>query len=401
MVPLRDGLLLVPRQAGRSVKGVEIARDGLAVDGRAVTAAALEETLGRDADPVTALIALDHEARLALFAGPPPRPSRTGRLREAVRERVQELDDREWRWRHHARVRIGADVEIAPDERVSDAVVAVLGSVRVLGRVDGEVVAVGGDVHFGPTAVVHGDVTAVGGRVTMDEGARLFGSANEVTIDLAAAWSRLPVLAVPGARLQVDEARVAAWSLGAALWRIALVAVLALAAALVARTRVRLVRSAIGDGPFQAMVVGLGAHIVFVPVLLLAAGALLVSLIGIPLLAVLPLVALAAALYGVVGLAAVCDGLGGRLLRTIGLDGDRPIANVCLGAGLVFGLTLVARLAWWMGWVSWPGALVLGALGLGVELMAWTVGVGGVIAAALTRRATPQPYVAAPPVPQM
>lgn len=402
VVPLRDGLLLVPRQSGRSVRGVELGRQSLAVDGREVGAAELAEALGREAEPVLALAAMTPEARTALFsARSDGRDSRADRWREAARARQDALDGREWRWRHHARVRIGSDLEIGADERVSDAVVVILGSVRVLGRVDGEVVAVGGDVHFGPTAVVQGDVTAVGGRVTMDEGARLFGHANEVTVDVPAAWARLPAIAAPGTGWRLDEGRLSSWSLGLTLWRVALVAILGLAITLVAHRRVGAVRSAIGEAPVQALVIGVGAHIVFVPALLVLAGALLVSVLGIPLLALLPLVVLAAGLYGVVGLAAVFEGLGRRLLGGVGGERDNPVAAYFLGAILVFFLTLLARVAWWTGWVAWPGAVALGVLGLAVELTAWTLGVGGVIFAWLGRVRTPHPVVVVPPpVPQ-
>jgi len=48
--------------------------------------------------------------------------------------------------------------------------------------VRGDVVAVFGDVRLGPKAEVGGEVTAVGGEVVREEGARVYGAVNEVSI---------------------------------------------------------------------------------------------------------------------------------------------------------------------------------------------------------------------------
>ncbi len=64
--------------------------------------------------------------------------------------------------------------------RVGDAVVSVLGNTYVNARVDGEVVAVLGNVELGPDAEVHGELVCVGGRVIQDPGAQVFGRINNV-----------------------------------------------------------------------------------------------------------------------------------------------------------------------------------------------------------------------------
>jgi hypothetical protein len=71
-------------------------------------------------------------------------------------------------------------VTVDEDERVDGPVVAVFGSVIVNGMVTDNVVAVGGNVHLGPTAEVRGDVTSVGGGLTRDEGSVVTGQINEV-----------------------------------------------------------------------------------------------------------------------------------------------------------------------------------------------------------------------------
>jgi hypothetical protein len=60
--------------------------------------------------------------------------------------------------------RLGADVTVVQPTR--GPVVCVLGSVRIEAEVDGDVVALGGDVTLADAAAVHGDVVALGGSVT-------------------------------------------------------------------------------------------------------------------------------------------------------------------------------------------------------------------------------------------
>jgi hypothetical protein len=68
---------------------------------------------------------------------------------------------------------------------------------KVDGEVQGDVVAVGGSVTLGPTAVVEGDVTVVGGPLHRDPGAQVRGKAQEVSlggIDFGQwTWRRNPV----------------------------------------------------------------------------------------------------------------------------------------------------------------------------------------------------------------
>jgi len=77
-------------------------------------------------------------------------------------------------------VRLFADAEVRPGERVTGDVVAVFGSVRVEGEVTGSVVAVLGSVDLRPGAFVRGDAVAVGGGLREDEGARVTGQTVQV-----------------------------------------------------------------------------------------------------------------------------------------------------------------------------------------------------------------------------
>lgn len=78
------------------------------------------------------------------------------------------------------RVKVLGDVTIAANETVKD-VVAVRGNVTVNGTVEGNAVAVLGNISIGPKGVVKKDATAVRGTVALADGAKVFGSITEIS----------------------------------------------------------------------------------------------------------------------------------------------------------------------------------------------------------------------------
>ncbi len=99
---------------------------------------------------------------------------------------------------------------------VGDTAVAVLGSTYVNTKVNGEVVAVLGDVELGPDAVVGGDVTSVGGQIIRDPKAVVHGNTNNVAFgshfprfDGLQAWFRNCLLL--GRPLALERSVVWAW----------------------------------------------------------------------------------------------------------------------------------------------------------------------------------------------
>jgi len=77
-------------------------------------------------------------------------------------------------------VRLFSDATVYSGERVDGDVVAVFGSVRVEGEVEGSTVAVFGSVDLRRGAVVHGDAVAVGGVLRDDQGSRVDGQSVQV-----------------------------------------------------------------------------------------------------------------------------------------------------------------------------------------------------------------------------
>ncbi|HSQ59608.1 MAG TPA: hypothetical protein VLT84_04160 [Acidobacteriota bacterium] len=73
-------------------------------------------------------------------------------------------------------VRFGEDIEIPEGRVIEGDVVAIGGSVTVLGRVKGDCVAVGGTVHIKGKGVVEGDAVSLGGGVQTSDSASVGGS---------------------------------------------------------------------------------------------------------------------------------------------------------------------------------------------------------------------------------
>lgn len=397
LVPLQDGVLLVPRRPGRSFKGVELRRGGVAIDGLPVTGTELTARLGVDADLVLQLSYLDG-ATLTRLARPPVAPTVESSRREAehgapvasVDAQVAE-PQRTVSRRRSARVRIGSDLVIDEDEYVEDAAVAILGSVIVNGEVNGDVAAVGGDVRLGPHAAVRGDVTAVGGTIVTHAGAQLLGDAHEVAIRLPRFTVHMPSPSGWSERLWPGERWFAGLALGWSALRMTFIGLLTLIVAIVAGGPVGRIRTQVARAPLASGLVGLAAQLLLVPAVVAVALVLLVSVVGIPLLALMPLVLLAIGVFWVTGLAAVAQVVGGWLpgLR------ERAGASVVAGLTLIWLCSLTARALWWSGAAGLAVPTVLGAAGLAVEFIAWTIALG----AALLAWARPLGHDRVPAVP--
>jgi len=197
VVPLRRGLMLVPTSDAARVRSIEIADGQVIVDGTPVTGRELRDRIGDDADLVGRLSFLDAAARRQMFPdapastrpAEPPAPPALPPVPDVPATPVAPVRPADTGWnetarsrRGGARFRLGGDVSVREGEAVGSDVVVVLGSAHVEGRVDGDVVAVGGSVYLGPKADVQGSVTSVGGQVARAEGAKVNGEINEVHV---------------------------------------------------------------------------------------------------------------------------------------------------------------------------------------------------------------------------
>ena len=130
------------------------------------------------------------------------------------------------------------------------------------------------------------------------------------------------------------------------------------------------------------------------PVLVLTVVVLAVTIIGIPLLLLVPFALLALAVVGVVGFTAVVYHVGRLANARFSWSNDNPYLTAVTGILLVISPLLIARLLGLANWLLFPITGTLMFLGLLVEYLAWTVGFGAV---ALLRFNQPQVVPSSPP----
>lgn len=291
------------------------------------------------------------------------------------------------------RIALGQDVRIERDEEVTDAAIVVGGSLNIDGRVRDGVVVVGGNLHLSSTADVRGDVVLVGGTLTRDPGAQLTGGVNYISFG---DWSRRNFAWFPSVRL----GEFGRWiSLAGTVARLSVLGVLMVMMLIVARAPVaRVGRAALAE-PLRAFVIGLAAEIFFVPLLVAAAIGLALTIIGIPFVAILVPVAIAIFMFAfVLGFTALACRIGEWIEDRLGWQPGNAFVATAIGFVLLLFPTMLARMVDVASVGAAPLTFALMAIGLGVEFLAWTTGLGAAIITGLGRWYTVPPPITAPPV---
>ena len=398
IVPIANGVVLTPRFR-TTVKSVELSDATIAIDGAPVTGGEVRERLGDDANLVLQASYLDPAARRSLAQGTTPSPKpvdpTTPTIDPGSIERIDPQPPRTPRTRRREDiVRIGGSVTVDNDEYVRGDVVVIGGSARIDGEVDGEVVVVGGSARFGPQADVHGDTTVVGGGLSRDPGAVVRGAIHEVGFgDIA--W-----------RGRGEWGRSADWDwmngiypfarLTGTLVRITLLILLTTLVLFVAKTPVEQIADRVAADPVKSWFVGFLTEMLFIPVLIMTAVVLAISIIGIPLLALLPVAIVALLVVMLVGFTAVAYHIGRLLQDKVDVLRTRPYAATFAGILLIVSPVLLARLVGLtgdLGFVVWP----IAAVGFLLEYSVWTAGLGAAALARFNRPAPPPAMVTTTP----
>ena len=398
VVPIANGIALTPKSRTGDVRLIEVT-DTIAVNGTVVTGGELREMVGADADLVLQLSYMDAATRLTLV--PPPEAPVQVEKEQASPDVESRVRDAEARARDAAagrrrsngdRVNIFGDVRVREDEQISGQVVAVLGSVRIDGEVGDQVVAVLGSVELGPKAVVRGDIVSVGGRVHRAEGAQVRGGVTEVALGRA----RIPDHVVPwisGVGLLSLGDFGAVPRLIGSTFRLLLLMTLGALAYIVARRSVEQSAERVQDNPVKATFVGLAAGLLIGPVIFITAFVLVLTIIGIPLLLLIPFLLAFLVLLALVGFTGTAAAVGRWASRRFGVGSGVGLGSVVLGIGLIFLPLMVARLMALGGWMTAPFSFVLGGAAFGLELLVWAAGFGAVLSNTFgswrARRATP------------
>ena len=165
------------------------------------------------------------------------------------------------------------------------------------------------------------------------------------------------------------------------LVRIALLALLTALVLFVARQPVEQIADRVAADPLKSWFVGFLAEMLFLPVLVLTAVVLAISIVGIPLLVLIPVAIVAALVAMLVGFTAVAYHIGRLLQDRVEALRTRPYVAMFGGILLIVSPVLLARLVGMTGdlwFLVWP----IAAVGFLLEYIAWTAGLG---AAALVR----------------
>ena len=378
IVPLSNGIALRPKSPRGGVRLIEIA-DTIAINGVPVTGRELRDRVGDDADAILRLSYLDADALRALL-----RPTAAERELRPEREPapgpVSPAPERSRRARRSNgdMVRVFGDAVVNEGEEVTGQVVAVMGSVRIDGQVGNQVVAVLGSVDLGPHAVVDGDVVAVGGRLRRDPGAQINGAVTEVSLKDIGTRINAPWLDRWGPVYLFDGFGPITRLVGTTL-RFALLAIVACLALVFARREVEGSAQRVSDDPVQTTVVGLLAWVLLAPLFFLTAVVLMVSLIGIPLLLLLPFALVVLLVMAVVGFSGTAYAVGQWARRRFGIATMSPFADVWLGILIILLPLLAGRVIALGGWPLSPVVFMLVATGLAVEFLAWASGFGAVL----------------------
>jgi hypothetical protein len=398
VLPVQDGIVLTPKRPHGDLQSIELSGGTVAVNGTAVTGREVRERLGNDADLVLALSYLDSGTRSALFgfgqATPPSSPNADEPREQAPAVPAEPVPAPESAEppespaapeppeRHHSgdEVRFGGSITVNRGEVVDGDVVAIGGSVRIDGEVHGDVAAIGGAAHLGPDAVIDGDVTAFGGRLDRDPNAVIHGHVNtigfggpfftgrHVNHDLIGFggpfFSFLPFVGFLSS-----------------LTRTGLLMLLVCVVLLVAERPVdTIARRAVAE-PVKAGLIGIACELLFLPVLILTVVLLVVTIIGIPLLILVPFAVIAMLIVFLVGFTAAAREVGRWVDVRLGLQLQGPFLPAIIGVFAICVLTIVGRLAGGVGSFFDLFAVIFIAIGAFIEWAAWTIGFGAAVLA--------------------
>jgi hypothetical protein len=275
-------------------------------------------------------------------------------------------------------LRIFRSYNLPEGDTASEPIVVIGGSARVNGHAEDDVVVIGGTLRLGPKAVVDGDVVSFGGEIEKDPGAVVRGTTDEAAF-------RVPGIVFDPAW---SERGWIALAVGGTAVRMFFVLVVSLLLTVVAPGWV----GSLSRRPVASSgLLGLAVQICVVPALFVVIMALIVSIVGIPLLGAIPFALAALGLVWIAGFTGVAVRVGASLRGRRHSDADASVADLLIGYMAIAAMTVGGHLlALGLGWFSpmtWP----VRAAGLAIEYVAWTIGLGAAVGSLFAWRAAPPP----------
>jgi hypothetical protein len=268
---------------------------------------------------------------------------------------------------NHDLVKTGRDIVVEEDEEVDGDVVAVGGDVTVKGNVTGSVVAVGGDILVASTGVIEGDAASIGGKIKKETGAIIKGKRFRTFLP--------KIFLTPPTIFGAFQGL----ALFARIIKIMLFLFLGIVVISIVPKNVAKVKDKIQQDFLKSALVGLAGEILILPIFVL----LIVTIIGIPVaILVEPLLILVALILGYTGISYF---IGEKLKESTSLKPESPMMTLVIGILAVESVLLLARVVGIFGHFLTPLSWILTFIGWMIWYVVITVGFGASI---LTRLGT-------------
>ena len=377
IVALQDELALVPIQRNADIKIIEIRDGSVSINGTALTAREARQRLGKDADLIFRVTYLDPAAQRDLArvdsAAPQsnlqenndqagirrasanaPRRCRShrrqrhrGTRRRGLRRRCGHRRFGRYRWRSYARRH--------RCRRLADS-------------------RAGRDCAQ--------DVSVIGGTLNRAPGARIDGKVDNVGFG-----PNFGVRQRAAGRFPVRNLFARVGGFFGTLLRTTLLILFGLVVVVLGGRFIDAIAERTASEPLRSGFTGLLAEVLFVPLVVLTVVVLAVSIVGIPLLLLIPFAVALAVVLMIIGFTGVACVVGRFVSPRIGI-GSSPYLSVAVGVLVVLGVTLIARLCALVGGVAFGMVIggTLAVLGFLAEYLAWTIGIGALILTWLGRR---------------
>lgn len=358
VLPVRGGVVLQPTDPEAAFQSLEIAAEGLALDGEPVEEEELRERLGETAEPLLQLAAQPPEvwSRFpGLISGETPTgaeaPSAPGESETPDPSEETDEPDEPAEVEEPPKMRTGDKVSLIggvtiKENEIARDVVVVGGPLRVEGEVERDatvvggsayiegtlardLLVVGGNAYLGPESVVKGEINIMaGGRVHREPGAVVEGRINELGV--------VGPIFDSGDEIDFDfrpRFRFFRWfgGLVSELFFIATLILLGCLVILFGQRAAEGIGETLTTDPWRSGGVGLAFQAIFVPLLVIVVVLLAISIIGIPLLILVPFALLGLVVATFVGYVGVALLLGRKLLLRTGQNASSPYLSVAAG----------------------------------------------------------------------
>jgi len=267
-------------------------------------------------------------------------------------------------------VKLGEDIIVAEPDTVDGDVVSIGGSVTVNGVVMGDCVSIGGCINIGPRGVIEGDGVTIGGCINREPGSVLKG-------DEVVTGGNIPKWVFRGGWPQYGLSGLKVLGFAFAVGKALVLIFLAWLVVLIFRDRTKVVADRARGNLLAAFGVGL-LTIVLTPIAMVL---LCITLIGIPVAILLPIVIALIALFGytAVGLAVGMKILGGES------RGASVVKAAVLGVLVMEVIPIVGRIIGLPGGFMWGLSIPIRVIGYAIIMCAVIIGLGAAIMSKLGR----------------